>query len=206
MIIFGRRNMTSVESRGTFHCPRCGPDKSYSKIRVNRWFTLYFIPVIPLGTAGSYYQCNTCAGTYDASVLSYDPVAAQAQFRARFDTAAVRCLSVLALAQPPLTDATLDAMADIMSRYFSRAIEIDDLRPLVAEVERRKLTMKDILGPLAPSLNPAGKDLLLRGMKAFLAGGMSAKQRAAFEAAGNALGYRKKDLDAVALPAPVPAE
>lgn len=37
---------------------------------MNGWFTLYFIPIIPLGTRGFYIECAQCAGTFGPEVLS----------------------------------------------------------------------------------------------------------------------------------------
>jgi hypothetical protein len=77
MIIFGTRGITSTTKTGEFHCPRCGPQRPYAWRRVNRWFTLYFIPVIPMGMAGEYIECQQCAGTFGTEVLTYDPAAEQ---------------------------------------------------------------------------------------------------------------------------------
>jgi len=64
LIIFGRRNSTSVVNTGEFNCPVCGPGRTYAHKEVKRWFTLYFIPLIPLGTAGAYVECQSCAKTF----------------------------------------------------------------------------------------------------------------------------------------------
>jgi len=69
LIIFGRRSTTRVRTHGTFACPRCGPGREYAHKEVRRWFTLYFIPVIPLGTVGEYLECGSCAGTFGLEVL-----------------------------------------------------------------------------------------------------------------------------------------
>jgi len=79
LIIFGRRSTTRVRNRGTFACPRCGTDRTYAHKQVRRWFTLYFIPVIPLGTIGEYLQCESCAGTFKAELAP--PGLPQAQIR-----------------------------------------------------------------------------------------------------------------------------
>ena len=52
MIIFGTTSLNSTIDSGTFFCPRCSAQQHYRMIGVNRWFTLYFIPVIPMGRAG----------------------------------------------------------------------------------------------------------------------------------------------------------
>lgn len=73
MIIFGTRTMSSTRGGGAFNCPRCGLSRQYRHVGVNRWFTLYFIPVIPMGSAGEYVECTSCAGTFGVEALTYDP-------------------------------------------------------------------------------------------------------------------------------------
>ena len=48
MIIFGTRGITYRMAAGRFACPSCGPGTGFTHRRVRRFFTLYFIPVIPL--------------------------------------------------------------------------------------------------------------------------------------------------------------
>jgi zinc ribbon protein len=70
LIIFGRRTMSKIVQRGAFNCPRCGPGRQFAHKQVKRWFTLYFIPVIPMGTVGSYVECQQCAATFGPEALS----------------------------------------------------------------------------------------------------------------------------------------
>ena len=69
LIIFGRRSVTGSMGTGSFDCPRCGPNMPYDHKRVRRFFTLYFIPLIPLGTVAEYIECGVCKGTYKPEVL-----------------------------------------------------------------------------------------------------------------------------------------
>ena len=71
LIIFGRRAVTGSQGNGTFHCPACGPDNPYTHKRVRSFFTLYFIPLIPMKTLGEYVECDRCQGKYKPEVLSY---------------------------------------------------------------------------------------------------------------------------------------
>lgn len=73
MIIYGTRTTTPIVASGNFHCPRCGPNRKYDHRKVNSWFTLYFIPIIPLGSRGSYVECQQCAGTFGPEVLAAQP-------------------------------------------------------------------------------------------------------------------------------------
>jgi hypothetical protein len=68
-IIYGTRTFTSTFERGSFHCPQCRGDRDYNHRRVKNWFTLYFIPVIPLDTRGCYVECRGCSGTFTSDVL-----------------------------------------------------------------------------------------------------------------------------------------
>ena len=52
-----------------FFCPQCGPGSTFKWRRIRRFFTLYFIPLIPLDKLGEYIECQGCNGTYDIQVL-----------------------------------------------------------------------------------------------------------------------------------------
>jgi len=113
MIIYGTRGITSVAETGHFHCPRCGPRRQFNRMAVRRWFTLYFIPVIPLWNGGEYLECTTCAGTFGPEAMHYDPEAAQREMLE--DVKRVLVLAAIAEGRP--TPARLDAV-----RYqFQRA-------------------------------------------------------------------------------------
>ena len=68
-IIWGTRGVTTSKGSGRFVCPSCGADRDYTLKQVRRFFTLYFIPIIPLGLLGTYVECRTCGGTFKDSVL-----------------------------------------------------------------------------------------------------------------------------------------
>jgi hypothetical protein len=69
LIIFGSRSVTGSMGTGSFDCPQCGTNAPYEHKRVRRFFTLYFIPLIPLRTLGEYVECGQCRGTYKPEVL-----------------------------------------------------------------------------------------------------------------------------------------
>ncbi len=49
MIIFGTQPKTSTVRRGEFYCPSCETRCKYSWVRVTQRFSLFFVPVLPLG-------------------------------------------------------------------------------------------------------------------------------------------------------------
>jgi uncharacterized tellurite resistance protein B-like protein/uncharacterized Zn finger protein (UPF0148 family) len=72
-IIFGTRGIRSTVKQGTFFCPQCVSEKNYKHKKVTQFFTLYFIPLIPLGNKGEYVECQTCRNTYIERVLQMRP-------------------------------------------------------------------------------------------------------------------------------------
>jgi hypothetical protein len=73
LIIFGFRVLYRTIGQGTFHCQRCGGDREYRHRVGRRWFTLFFIPVIPLNNLGEFVVCTTCKTRYQAGVLAQQP-------------------------------------------------------------------------------------------------------------------------------------
>ncbi len=78
LIIWGLRVFFHTIGQGTFHCQRCGGDRQYRHRAGRRFFTLFFIPVIPLNKVGEHIQCTTCHTRYHLDALRL-PTAAQMQ-------------------------------------------------------------------------------------------------------------------------------
>ena len=77
-IIFGTRGVKSTKEEGQFHCPQCNSSQHYRHRSVRRFFTLYFIPLIPLDKLGEYVECSSCRNTYIKRILEMSPVAERA--------------------------------------------------------------------------------------------------------------------------------
>jgi hypothetical protein len=78
LIIWGLRVFYRTIGQGVFHCRRCGGDRQYRLRSGRRFFTLFFIPVIPLNKVGEHVQCVTCRTRYHTSALAA-PTAEQMQ-------------------------------------------------------------------------------------------------------------------------------
>jgi hypothetical protein len=78
LIIWGFRVFYRTLGEGVFHCRKCGGDRQYRHRAGRRFFTLFFIPIIPLAKTGEHVQCTTCKTRYVMDVLSL-PTAAQMQ-------------------------------------------------------------------------------------------------------------------------------
>jgi hypothetical protein len=61
LIIFGVKDKATTTETGTFHCPVCQSSQRFERKTMKRYFSLFFIPLIPLGGGpGSVVQCQNC--------------------------------------------------------------------------------------------------------------------------------------------------
>lgn len=99
MIIWGWRVRTSVADKGDFHCPHCSSRQPYRHEKLRRWFTLYFIPVIPLDRLGEHVTCGTCRKSWQMSVLANDPDKLKAQLLDRIARDWLRSMAAIAVSR-----------------------------------------------------------------------------------------------------------
>lgn len=71
MIIFGTSGITSVEKKGTYHCPACGAGAGFQHKSIRRFFSLFFIPMIPLNKVADFIECSRCGGSFKPEVLNW---------------------------------------------------------------------------------------------------------------------------------------
>jgi len=69
-IIFGTRGIKHTVNDSPVlsnSCPNCNDGNLVHKL-YRRWFTLFFIPVIPLDVVDRFYQCDRCKSAYNESI------------------------------------------------------------------------------------------------------------------------------------------
>ena len=71
MIIWGSKARKKAEATGSFYCPSCKDDRNYVVYKWQRYFTLYYIPLFPTETLGSYLLCTGCQGEFKHSILEH---------------------------------------------------------------------------------------------------------------------------------------
>lgn len=79
MIIWGSRGLDLKGPSGRFFCPDCNDERDYRRRKVQRFFTLYFIPLIPLEVVHESVGCLTCKQHFTLAALHYDPRAEREQ-------------------------------------------------------------------------------------------------------------------------------
>lgn len=199
MIIWGSRGITSSLAKGLFHCPQCEQQRSYDHKKVRRFFTLYFIPLIPLENLGEYVECQFCKGTYKEEVLRYDPRAQEEAFRQAFDYALQRSLVLTMLADGSAQEVELQALASLYRNHAGRALSPQDIQAMIDKAIGDARPLAQHLGPLAAQLNSAGKEQLLTAAVRMAAadGDLQPQELDTLEAMAGALGVSSAHLKGI---------
>ena len=161
-IIFGTRGVTYSSGSGTFYCPSCARSNPYQHKRVRRFFTLFFIPIIPLNLLGEYIECQSCRGTFKLQVLNYDPQVSSQRFEAEFHRAIRRVMIHMMIADGEIQENEIDMIRGIYSRVAKSEVSRDDLMSEADNVKREALGFHSDLRQLSGSLNSIGKELVVK--------------------------------------------
>jgi len=73
MILYGYKHRNIELASGQFFCENCDTGREYKHISIVRYFTLFFVPLFPLGTVSSYIECQTCMTTYKPEEIAALP-------------------------------------------------------------------------------------------------------------------------------------
>lgn len=158
MIIWGSRGLTFVVESDQFNCPRCSAVRPCNLKQVRNFFTLYFIPVIPLNVAGRYVECGSCGGTFGEEAMSHDPE----KERQETTTQMLRVMVMAALADGEVDDAE---RAEIKKQYAEIAglpIPAATLEEEISMAKSSKQDLNSYIGWMAPSLSSHGKALVVK--------------------------------------------
>jgi hypothetical protein len=69
IVIYGTRTVSSFLNSGNFLCPHCHSAQPFVRKSARRYFTLYFIPLVPLDRQGEYVECQTCLRQYGGDTI-----------------------------------------------------------------------------------------------------------------------------------------
>lgn len=190
MIIFGSRGVTMTQRTGQFHCPSCQSEREYSLKHVRRFFTLYFIPLIPLDKLGEYVECLSCKDTYKPNVLNYRPGPTREEFEAEYHAAIKVTMILMLLADADIDKSEIETIADIYRRITGRELDKQKLVEEIWATHAAGKGMADILQKLQGSLNDSGKELVLKAaiLVAKADGHVHEKERALLMQIGKDLG------------------
>lgn len=162
LIIFGTRGVTSSAGAGEFWCPSCRTKRGYDHKRVRRFFTLYFIPLIPLDVLGEYVECTTCRDTFDPAVLTLDPQKAASDFTAEFARAVKRVMVLMMLADGKIDEEEIETIKQVYERVAKKEIDKAEIEREVADARADGRGIRPYLSSIVGRLNDPGKELVVK--------------------------------------------
>jgi hypothetical protein len=158
MIIWGSRGITSTQAKGEFDCPSCAAHVPYEQKRVRRFFTLYFIPLIPLDTVTTYIECQRCNRTYDNKVLEYRLPPSMEELQRRYAESFSRVLAIAAGVDGAPGAHRLAVLAEQIARTGQPAPDDERLRSIPAEAASTDLAK--LFADLAGMVTDRGREAL----------------------------------------------
>ena len=163
-IIFGFKGVTYKQGEGEFHCPHCGTKRPYKHKRVRRFFSIYFIPLIPMNLMGEFAECGVCARTYDLKVLDYDPHKATREIQSEFQKAIRRTMILMMVADGEIDEGEIKSIKRIYGTLSEDGTELneDEIRAEAESAQKDRPDLMDYMRNIAPFLNEAGKDKVIR--------------------------------------------
>ena len=158
MIIWGTRGLTSTVESRSFHCPQCSMQRGGSLKQVRNFFTLYFIPLIPLNISGRYVECSSCGGTFAEEALNYDPE----KEREETNTKLLRVMVMAALADDRVDELEL---AEIKKQYVELTgfpIPAERLHQEIDFAQKANTTLNKYVRTICSDLSPHGRALVVK--------------------------------------------
>lgn len=158
MIIWGTRGLTSEVQASTFHCPQCDAQRGGSLKQVRTFFTIYFIPLIPMNVAGRYVECTSCGGTFAEEILSYDPE----KEREETNTQLLRVMVMAALADGGVDQDERGEIKKQFAEISGLPIPPEQLENEISLAQASGSNLNAYVSTLAPDLSPHGKALVVK--------------------------------------------
>lgn len=158
MIIWGSRGITGTLEQAQFHCPQCGTQRSGALKQVRNFFTLYFIPLIPMGTLGRFVECGSCGGSFAEEILTYDPE----QEREETNNKLLRVMVLAALADGHVDE---QENAEIRKQYLDLAglpVESARLQKEIEMASASEIDLNKYVKTVVGELSPHGKALVVK--------------------------------------------
>jgi hypothetical protein len=157
ILIFGVRARVKKIGDGVFFCQRCGADRHYVLQQIRRWFTLFFVPIFPVGKAlGEQVKCETCGTSYRPEVLNAPTSASLADsLRGATRVASVAMIGAGDRGNPAARTCAISVVKAAGAETYDETWLSNDLDAV------DPASLFDFMAPLANGLTPPGKEAFL---------------------------------------------
>jgi uncharacterized tellurite resistance protein B-like protein len=171
MLIWGWRTRRKTLGEGTFFSPAAGRDAPYRLVEARRWFTLFFIPIIPLKVLGIFVECQITKSTYDPRILE-NPTNADLTDQLAAGVREVVCAVISADGAVTSEERRLaiEIVGGHVNGYDEAALDDDLARVGESPLDQR-------LAYLSSALNEPGKERLLTAAATVMAADASIDDR-----------------------------
>lgn len=146
-------------SRGSFYCPDEGAERDYEIKTARRWFSIFYIPLIPRDELGTYLECGGCGQQYKESVLK----SPTPESREKTYAAGLRAAMAVVLREHEGSAASHDqrlAAVEVVGGYLGEGSY--DLETLDKDLVLDASDTNHALGELGAMLNAHGQEQVLR--------------------------------------------
>ena len=157
-----------------------------------RFFTLYFIPLIPMGRAGEFIECQSCAGTFAKEILTYDP---EVEHNKTVDS--IRRLAVAFLIDVQRCKAKeLESLQDVVGDLVGEDIESETVAMDVRQAQEAGVDAVQFFRTEAASFSDEGKWMVLAAVRRILeqVSPLMPHETERLIDVGKAMGMRKKHI------------
>ncbi|HEY8547690.1 MAG TPA: TerB family tellurite resistance protein [Acidimicrobiales bacterium] len=185
ILVWGWKVRFKTLAEGVFFCQVCGGDRHYHRKQGRRWFTLFWIPLIPLNHVGDeFVECTTCRNAYRTTVLNQPTSASLSESLVGATRAAIAWLLRTEPPGPQATAAALTVLTSAANRQWTE----QELQQDIAHLDVSGLPGQ--LATLASVLNEHGRETFLAGCVRVAAadGTISDGERALLDNVASSLG------------------
>ncbi|MGB1247478.1 MAG: TerB family tellurite resistance protein [Chitinophagales bacterium] len=161
MIIVGTRGVKWTLKEGQFNCPQCEKTTNYRHRSVRRFFTLYFIPIIPLDKLGEYVECRNCKGTFVPNILNMNSMSKD-QFLATYEKAIHHTMVLTMLADGIIDENEKLEVLAIINKFGHNDMTMEQLMEYTKQVQKENEDVSTYLKKIAGELNEQGKETIIK--------------------------------------------
>lgn len=165
IIFFGTGPVRSTIKEGHFNCPQCEASVPYRHRKVTKFFTLFFLPIFPVGSPIEYVECGRCNNTFIPRVLEASSSSGSGgsdDFMAIYEKAIRHSMVLVMLADGHIDEQEKVRVQEIINRFGHNDLSMADLDIYIENVKRENEDVETYLKKVGPSLNDHGKETVIR--------------------------------------------